>query len=60
MGEGRVEGDQVVAEVVTYPREDVCAACGEHLGWVMVPEAEMFALGVCERCREAAWKDRGK
>ena len=37
-----------------YPREDVCRHCGEHIGWIMAPWGEEFALGVCDEkeCRE--------
>lgn len=31
-----------------YPQEDVCGACGAHVGWIMVPEGELFRLGLCD------------
>lgn len=43
-----------IEEGGNYPREDVCRHCGEHIGNIMNPMGEMFALGVCDKkeCRE--------
>lgn len=33
-----------------YPREDTCAKCGAHVGWIISEAGEMFALGLCDDC----------
>lgn len=43
---------QLAATTPTYPREDVCAVCGIHLGWSMDPSMDGFMLGHCEEHAE--------
>ncbi len=33
----------------TYPREDKCKYCGDHIGWILHPLAEAMALEVCDK-----------
>lgn len=42
----------------TYPRENKCKRCGAHIGWILGPEGELFALPLCDDCppRRVWWK----
>lgn len=31
-----------------YPKEDICAVCGGHIGWVMGSAGQVFRLGLCD------------
>ena len=33
-----------------YPREDRCRHCGAHIGTILSPAGETFALGICGDC----------
>ncbi len=43
---------------MSYPKEDVCLrkvdgkVCGQHIGWILDPMGEKFALGICDEHRE--------
>jgi len=43
-----------------YPKKDVCRYCGEIIGWMLHPMAEMLALGVCDKkeCQEKSKQER--
>jgi len=47
----------VISESQTYPREDVCAICGVHIGWILDEVGEMVALGRCDEHREKDEKE---
>lgn len=48
-------GSKRNVERVRYPKEDVCRHCGTHIGWIMSPNGDAMALGICDRCAASGW-----
>lgn len=42
----------------SYPREDKCKVCGDHIGWILNEIGEAMALGLCDKQDEQHNQER--